>query len=58
MSENFKIREVSQMREQTIQAIETVKQLLKEHIAQVENLEMRLARLEKLLTPNDLKEGQ
>jgi hypothetical protein len=51
MSEDSILREVRVLRENTLLAIETVRRLLANHTAQLENLQERLERLEEALTP-------
>jgi chromosome segregation ATPase len=49
MSTESLLREVRILREQTFAAIDTARELLKNHSAQLENLEERLERLERKL---------
>lgn len=53
MSEDSIQREVRVLREQTLLAIDTIKQLLINHTLQLENLQERLERLEDALTPKN-----
>jgi hypothetical protein len=58
MSTDSLIREVRILREQTFGAIDTVRLLLKNHTAQLENLEERLAQLEWKLARVEVKSAE